>query len=91
MHLLARLMQEADYPLQLGTLYELNDVGEKFMDINWNCRNYYTCSQEGTTFRDVDAKMCDAIQSVFTGAKPSPLNGLWLHMDDYKNVSDMVA
>lgn len=92
LHLLARLMQEAEYPLQLGDLHELNEMGEQFMQINWNCRNYHTCPKEGTTFRDVDEKLCSVIQSVLTGARPSPLNGRWLDMDDFmENVSDMVA
>lgn len=90
--LLARLMEESDYPLQLGNLHELNKNGEQFMAINWGCRNYATCSKIGTTFRDVSAEQCDSIQSILTGAKPAPLNGRWLDMDDFAaNPSDMVA
>lgn len=90
--LLARLMEESDYPLQLGNLHQLNENGEQFMAINWGCRNYATCSKTGTTFRDVSADQCNSIQSILTGAKPAPLNGRWLDMDDFAaNPADMVA
>eukprot|EP00797_Seminavis_robusta_P014622 Sro21_g015060.1 flavin-containing monooxygenase (707) ;mRNA; r:179830-181950 len=91
LRLLARLMQDADYPLQLGSFDQLNEMGQTFMAINWGCRNYQTCSKTGTTFRDVSAEHCANIHSVFTGAKPVPLKGRWLDMDDLmENVSGMV-
>ena len=91
LHLLGRLMEEAEYPLQLGSFEKLNENGEAFMNINWGCRNYDTCATIGTTFRDVTQEQCDQVCSVFNGVKPVPMKGRWLDMDDQiSNPYDMV-
>ena len=89
MNLLARLMQDANYPLRLGDFDELNDKGRKFVEINWFCRNEKTDPQKGTTFRDVTEEHCDRIVSVFTGAKPVPFKKRWLDLDDLSNINEI--
>jgi Flavin-binding monooxygenase-like len=92
LRLLSRLMQEAEYPLQLGTYEQLNDLGRLFTDIDCHySRLADTSAEAGTTFRDVPPEQCAKIRSVFTGAVPVPLKGKWLDMDDLmQSVRDLV-
>jgi len=78
---LARNMRCANYPVDFGTYSELNEMGEKFVQIE--LQNDYARSMldpkepesEWMTFRDVDPKK---FKSIFTGQSASALPGHWI-------------
>jgi len=86
---IARDMVDASYPLQLGTIDELNKTGEKL--VYMACRdslNRYeleNCDEDTKrwkTFRDMDPS---PFSSLITGTKSVPLKGKWLEIDDEGN------
>lgn len=90
LRLLARDMKDANYPLQIGDIDKLNEVGlamlemENFGDV---CRAILEDEDENTqrwkTFRDYDPSIC---RSIFTGQSAIPLKGKWLEIDDEGNL-----
>jgi len=77
----ARNMRLAKYPVDFGTYSNLNDLGEKFVQIE--LQDDYARSMldpkapeaDWMTFRDVDPKK---FKSIFTGQSASALPGHWI-------------
>ncbi len=83
---LAEFMEEANYPLRLGTKDALNEKGEalhKFNDASYHQRaNLVEDKEQGwRTFRDCDN--ADQFYSIHTGTKAVPLKSHWLDLDDH--------
>jgi len=82
---LARSIQEADYPVSYGSYDDLNDTVQTIMRYD-NLSYYHRASlspddkdSEWRTFRDYQD--ADEFCSIFTGDKSVPLNHRWLDMD----------
>ena len=84
--LLARDMNDANYPLSFGTFDELNWMGEMLVEMTRQCyQDRLTLSDEDEdtkrwkTFRDADPS---SFTSYITGTKSIPLEGKWIELDD---------
>ena len=75
---LAQIMQEGQYPFDLGNYEELNENGKAF--IKFGDLSYYHRANLGPsdwkTFRDADD--ADKFYSLFTGTKAVPLQQRWI-------------
>ena len=86
LRLLARDMNDANYPLSFGTFDELNSMGEVMVEMTrhyhhdrWNLSDEDEDTKRWKTFRDADPS---PYTSYITGTKSIPLEGKWLEMDD---------
>lgn len=83
--ILARSIQEAEYPVSYGSYDELNEIVQTL--IKYGTMSYYARynlrpddkDSEWKTFRDCSNS--DKFRSVFTGAKSVPLKQRWLDID----------
>jgi thioredoxin reductase len=87
--MLARLMKDTKYPLQLGDIDHLNKVGMELMRMmGTDVANHYllaSCDEETKrwkTFRDGDPS---PFRSLITGMGSVPLKGKWMEIDDDGN------
>jgi hypothetical protein len=78
---IALLMQEARYPLQLGSLDKLNEKGELLvkMSSTTNAERYAKGRSSKSTFRDVDPAN---FKSLHTGKQAAALKAKWMDIDD---------
>jgi cation diffusion facilitator CzcD-associated flavoprotein CzcO len=80
---LAWMMQEASYPFNTGTQYELNENGRELMRMNEQCfyhrHNLKDDGADWKTFRDYTNG--DQFYSLFTGKRAVPLKERWLNID----------
>jgi len=78
---LARDMQDAKYPVDLGNWKKLSPLGEKLVDINiaaGECRSSIEEeNSEWKTFRDMEQK---EFASLYTGTKSCALPGHWIQL-----------
>jgi len=86
LRLLARDMNDANYPLSFGTFDELNAMGEMLVEMTrqyyhdrWNLFDEDEDTKRWKTFRDAAPS---SYTSFITGTKSIPLEGKWLEMDD---------
>ena len=92
---LAHKMNNAKYPLRLGSYDKLNEIGEKLaqmtnQDVNnrWNLDLESEDDRVWKTFRDVDPS---PYASFMTGMKSTSLKGRWLEIDDEGNLETNVT
>ena len=81
---LTRYIQEAKYPVSLGSFDELNETADAYinfdrMTYNHRARLTEDDAQNGTTFRDYSDG--EEFVSIFTGSRSVPLKDRWLKMD----------
>ena len=88
--LLAREMSDAKYPLQIGNINELNEVGLAMLQASFlSSLSRASLEDESEeiklwkTFRDTDPS---AFRSFVTGSQPTALKGRWLEIDDEGNL-----
>ena len=83
--MLARNMIAGNYPVRFGTENKLNELGEKFVDMNMACCCARTslCKNssdtEWKTFRDCDP---EPFSSLYTASKAQALEGRWINLND---------
>lgn len=82
--MLARYMQEAEYPLNFGSIDELNEAGNAYMEFDRMTRDHRSQLTEddagnGRTFRDYSDG--GDFVSIFTGSGAVSLKGRWLDID----------
>lgn len=77
---MARTMQEAKYPLSLGTYEALNKFGRRLVRYGWLTYNHRVDVADGATFRD--ANDAHKFKSLFTGTEAIPLKMLWMDIDE---------
>ena len=86
MKVLARTLEEAKYPISLGTFDKLNKEGEdfeKFPIFDYDHRNNLNPvgdEKDWKTFRDYDNP--DSFFSIFTGTKAIKLDKRWIDIDN---------
>jgi len=78
--IMARNMQEASYPVCIGTQEELNEKGAKLYEYALLSMAHRANATADTTFRDVDDS--HKFISIFTGTEAVPLKKPWLEMDE---------
>ena len=83
--MIVRDMVDANYPLRLGTMDELNEKGDKLVytachdaSVRFELEECDEVTKAWKTFRDQD-------RSLITGTKSVPLKGKWLEKDDEGN------
>jgi hypothetical protein len=87
--ILARDMKDANYPIQLGDIRNLNKTGLKLLQMLCDdCIGRYTLSKcdretrKWKTFRDIDPS---PFRSLLTDEASTKLKGRWLEIDDDGN------
>jgi hypothetical protein len=87
----AEMMQDGKYPVDIGTFDELNELGKRVVSM-YHVRECgpETGETSWKTFRDLDAKHCGQIASIFSGCKPSPFKKPWLEIEDMADVTGLV-
>merc|ERR1711862_11055 len=87
---LAEIMREVDYPLDIGSFEQLNDIGETMVDFDTHDRNRCPpSSHQLTTFRDVNDFDLSFLYSIHTGSKSIPFKKHWMDLDDFADVSTL--
>lgn len=82
--LLARYMMEAGYPVNVGTVDDLNELGHAYVALDRMTRDHRgqlteDDAENGKTFRDyIDST---DVVSIFTGSEAVPLKCRWLDID----------
>mmetsp|Transcript_5423 Transcript_5423/g.7846 ORF Transcript_5423/g.7846 Transcript_5423/m.7846 type:complete len:583 (+) Transcript_5423:136-1884(+) len=78
--LMARAMEEGNYPAGIGTFEELNKRGGQL--VKYGMLSYYHRSKvpKNKTFRDV--QNANRFKSFFTGTSAVPLKKLWMDIDE---------
>ena len=89
LRVLAGYMKDANYPMSLGDINGLNEMGANLLKMKWYCAkaryDLEHCDEETKkwkTFRDSDAS---PYRSSLTGMGSVPLKGKWLDIDDEGN------
>lgn len=78
--IMARIMQEADYPLKIGTSDELNEKGKQLYEYAQLDSAHRENATSTTTFRD--AEEAHKFTSIFTGTAAISLKKPWLEIDE---------
>eukprot|EP00546_Thalassionema_frauenfeldii_P002648 CAMPEP_0178934476 /NCGR_PEP_ID=MMETSP0786-20121207/23885_1 /TAXON_ID=186022 /ORGANISM="Thalassionema frauenfeldii, Strain CCMP 1798" /LENGTH=559 /DNA_ID=CAMNT_0020612265 /DNA_START=43 /DNA_END=1723 /DNA_ORIENTATION=- len=79
-HLMARTMQEANYPAGIGTFEKLNKRGATLVEYGNLSYLHRANVPENLTFRDV--QNANRFQSLFTGTAAVPLKKNWMDIDE---------
>lgn len=79
-HLMARTMEEGNYPAGIGNFGKLNHRGGQL--VKYGMLSYYHRAKvpENQTFRDV--QNAHKFKSLFTGTSAVPLKKLWMDIDE---------
>ena len=88
---IVRSMQRAKYPISFGTFGNLNELGEKFLQVTFQAQMDRSSLEHvpeqdkiWMTFRDVDVTN---YTSIYTGMKAVPIQGgRWMDVDDEGNL-----
>lgn len=77
---MARTMDEANYPLSLGTYEALNENGKRLHHYGMLSYMHRVEATTTRTFRDIED--AEEFSSLFTGTKACPLKKLWMDIDE---------
>lgn len=94
---LADMMVVGNYPVDIGTFKELNEVGRAYLDLGRMDRDYSSLKlldSENTTaissytrtFRDLGEKNLSYIRSIYSGTQAVKFKQPWLEINDFDDV-----
>jgi len=96
---LAEIINEINYPIDIGTYEGLNEKGDKLVGFDMHDRNLCNPSSSSSSissssstvcsFRDVDGYDLSFISSIHTGTKAIPFKKPWMELDDFADYTTL--